>query len=755
MCYNDNKILRKIFLQVLFGFMLLMCLMLTAFVNHLSAQAGPDLRDNYQLGIRKASGPVTLDGRLDEQAWKEADVASDFWLKFPRDGVKAEKRTEVRMTYDDRYLYISAVCYDKEGEVVQTLKRDSRFFEGDGFGLVLDPVNQRTNGFLFGISPFNVQSEDLLSQSSFGELNYSWDNRWFSEVTRLEDRWIVEMAIPFKTLRFEEGTDTWGVNFFRNDLKRNEFHSWTPMPVNFQLYDLGYTGSLKWDESPDKTGTNISVIPYVRSSYYKNKETDPAEDDLEGDAGLDAKIALTSSLNLDLTINPDFSQVDVDVQQTNLTRYSLNFPERRPFFLENNDLFTNYGTPPARPIFTRRMGLDENRQPVPIQYGARLSGNLGENFRIGILNLQTRPETGNNGQNYTIATFNQQVLKRSLVKGYFTNRQAVVKDEGIDKDDYGRNAGVEFNYLNLSGTWNIFGGLHMSDKPEIGRGWFRNLAVRHNNRNFSFFVDYFGIEDEYYADIGFIPRLDNYDAENDTVVHLGYEHLFTNASYTWRPEGEHAVIAHGFEFRNVIDWLTDWTFNERSTNLQYQVQFRNTSRIQLNLQDFDTRLLFATRFTGGEPLPPDTYLYQRASLNYNSDTRRRFAFNGQVEGGEFYNGDLYRYSAGITYRIQPWGNFNLTAEQNFLRLPDPQGNEDLTLINLRSEINFSTSLFWTTFLQYNTQQDNFNINSRLQWRYAPMSDVFLVFTDNYVASPFLQVNRNRAIVLKVNYWLTF
>ena len=163
------------------------------------------------------------------------------------------------------------------------------------------------------------------------------------------------MAIPFKTLRFDTGNKTWGVNFFRNDLQANEYHSWTAVPVNFSATNLGFTGSLNWDKEPIKTGTNVSLIPYTRTSQFKDKEISPAQSDSKLDAGLDAKIALTSSLNLDLTINPDFSQVDVDVQQTNLTRFNLNFPERRPFFLENNDLFTGFGVPPAQPIFTRRM----------------------------------------------------------------------------------------------------------------------------------------------------------------------------------------------------------------------------------------------------------------------------------------------------------------------------------------------------------------------------------------------------------------
>jgi hypothetical protein len=727
-----------------------LCVLLT----RVSAQqTEADLRQVYQLRIRKSSTPVRIDGQLREAAWKEADVATDFWLKFPRDDVKADRTTEVRMTYDDRFLYLSAVCFDTSHYIVQTLKRDSRFFEGDGFGVVLDPVNRRTNGFLFGVSPMNAQSEDLISPTLFGELNFSWDNKWFSAVSRHEDRWVVEMAIPFKTLRFDAGNDTWGINFFRNDLKRNEIHSWTKMPVNFEPQDIGYTGALTWDRPPPKPGTNISLIPYLSGSLHRDNEVEQPSDQTDLDGGFDAKVALTSSLNLDLTVNPDFSQIDVDEQQTNLTRFSLRFPEKRPFFLENSDLFADFGTPPARPIFTRAIGLDQDALPIPILYGARLSGNIGNNSRIGLLNLQTRAIEGNDAQNYSIVTFNQSVLKRSLIKGYVTNRQAFVKGKGFDGNNYGRNAGIELNYRNLSGTWNPWVAIHLSDKSGIGSSTFRNGGVRYSGRNLTYFIDYIGIGTDYYADMGFIPRLDNYDAARDTTIRLGFEHVFTNLGYAIRPSGNSKINAHDFSVDTRVIFNPDWTLNERNSSIEYTALFRNTSEINVTIENNDNRLLYATQFTDGKPLPPATYKYSQATLGYKSDARRSFAFEAEVQFGEFYNGNLNRYLAGVTYRFQPWGNFSLAFEQNDIRLPEPYMNGHLLLISQRTEINFSNKMFWTTFLQYNTQANNFNINSRIQWRYQPMSDFFLVYTDNYFDDPFFE-NKNRAVVFKLNYWFT-
>lgn len=712
-----------------------------------------DPQNTYQLRIKKAVSHIQVDGIIDEESWQQAAVAKDFWLKFPRDSERASKETEVRMTYDERFLYISAVCKDTNYYVVQTLKRDSRFFEGDAFGVVIDPVNRRSNGFLFGVSPMNVQSEDLISPTSLSDLSFSWDNKWYSAVQQYEDKWVVEMAIPFKTLRFEAEHATWGINFFRNDLKRNEVYSWTSIPVNFDGYDIGYTGALYWDAPPKKAGTNISLIPYVSGSTYHDSENPEVEDEYEIDGGFDAKVALTSSLNLDLTVNPDFSQIDVDVQQTNLTRFNLQFPERRPFFLENNDLFTNFGSSPARPIFTRAIGLDDNAQPIPIAYGARISGNLGKSFRMGLLNLQTQHNDEDIAQNYSIFAFSQSVFDRSVIKGYVTNRQAVVKEKGFDKKDYGRNAGLELNYKNLSGTFNPWLGIHLSKTEAEGVSTFRNAGLLYNNRNWDIYVDYFGVDTDYTADIGFLQRIQNYDAANDTIIRLGYEHLFNRVRYIVRPQQSKKVNAHQFTVQYRGDWNPNLTFNEGNFLMGYTALFENTGQLTAEMEMNRVELLYATRFTSGPPLPPDLYKHTLARVGYTSDARKALAFETEVQIGGFYNGNLNRYLAGITYRAQPWGNFSVTFEQNDLILPEPFASENFLLVNQRTEINFSNKLFWTTFLQYNTQQDNFNVNSRLQWRYAPMSDFFIGYSDNYFSSPFLQ-HKNRGIIFKLNYWLT-
>jgi hypothetical protein len=326
----------------------------------------------YQLNLRRTTHPITIDGIMDEQGWQEAQVATDFNMVLPMDTSAAQVRTNVKMTYDDTHLYLIAVCYHAlPGRyMVESLRRDFSFGKNDNFLLFMDPFDDQTNGFSFGANAAGAQWDGLMYEG--GKVDLSWDNKWTSVVKNYEDKWIFEMAIPFKTIRYKKGITKWGINFSRLDLKTTEKSSWAPVPRQFPTASLAYSGTLNWDQPPPAAGVNVSVIPYALGGVAKNYSTG-SKNNYRRDAGVDAKIAVTSSLNLDLTVNPDFSQVDVDRQVTNLDRFELFFPERRQFFIENGDLFTNFGYQSLRPFFSRRIGLG-----TPIHFGARLSGKINK-----------------------------------------------------------------------------------------------------------------------------------------------------------------------------------------------------------------------------------------------------------------------------------------------------------------------------------------------------------------------------------------
>ena len=739
---------------------LLILITLYPILSYSQDEQTSNLQNQYRLNIKYSTERTSVDGDLSDPAWEEAEVATDFWMSYPVDDRRADKgiQTEVRLTYDDQYLYLGVICYGGNNYIIQTLKRDTDFQKGDGFGVVIDPVNERTNGFTFGINPAGVQTELLITgQTGRREklepgrtprgVNIAWDNKWFSEVKNYPDRWVIEIAIPFKSLRFEDNKPVWGINFFRLDAKTNSIHTWSPVPIEFTELDLGYTGALVWNHPPKKVKSNISVIPYALGSGSWDYETDtPRESDFQ--AGIDGKVAITSSLNFDITINPDFSQVEVDEQVTNLTLFDVRFPERRLFFLENSDVFEDFGIPPMRPFFSRKIGLDDEGNTIPILYGARLSGNINKNLRIGLMNLQTKKTDEFLSQNYTAVAFHQQVLSRSIIKGYFHNRQAF----GSPESDYNRNAGLEFLYRSTDGRIQSFVGYAKSFNPGIrSKNYFYNLGFGYDNRNISAYTNLAGVGTNYIADMGFFMGQEYYDAVRDTVIRIGYNHSFTRFSYTLYSEKNPKIISHQFGIRYILDLDTAFSSLNNDSELNYNLTFTNTSLLEITYNHTIVNLLYPFSFIDREPLPSGIYEFDYAKIGYETDQRKRFSLRAGFLYGSFYGGMRRQYILGLKYRAQPWGNFAINFEQNDLNFPDPYGKERLLLISPRLEINFSKALFWTTFLQYNTQDDNFNINSRLQWRFQPMSDIYLVYTDNYAVE--FWGPKNRALVLKINYWL--
>ncbi|MBP9924480.1 MAG: carbohydrate binding family 9 domain-containing protein, partial [Cyclobacteriaceae bacterium] len=406
----------------------------------------------YQLPIRKSTDIIHIDGVVDEVDWAQATTATDFFMVTPMDTSKARVRTDVKMTYDDDNLYLVAICYHAlpGPYIVESLRRDFNFGKNDNFLLFMDTFDDQTNGFSFGANAAGAQWDGLMYEGSRVDLN--WDNKWTSVVKNYDDKWIFEAAIPFKTIRYKKGISKWGINFSRLDLKTTEKSSWAPVPRQFATATLAFSGSLVWDTPPQNAGTNVSVIPYALGGLSKDYENETPTIQ-RGEVGMDVKVAVTSSLNLDLTVNPDFSQVDVDRQVTNLDRFELFFPERRQFFLENGDMFNNFGYTTIRPFFSRRIGLT-----APIQYGARLSGKIDKNWRIAAMDMQTGKveKDGLPTQNFAVVALQRRVFARSNVGLLVVNKESVnyaPPDSGTVYSEYNRNLGVEYNLASSNNLW--------------------------------------------------------------------------------------------------------------------------------------------------------------------------------------------------------------------------------------------------------------------------------------------------------------
>ena len=716
----------------------------------LSAQpAVEDFKKVFRLEISETATPVVIDGVLDDDAWQNANIGSDFWQKVPFFAEGADPRTEVMLSYDKNNLYVAAKCFQKEDIIIQSLKRDE-YWDNDGIAIVLDPLNTRTNGFLFGVSAAGQQWDAL---RSLDDINSDWSNKWYSEVQVTEEYWSMEMAIPFRILRFSPDETEWGMNFVRNHINENEFHNWTAVPESFWPPDVAFAGALVFDSPPTPKKGNFNVIPYVTGSINKL----PGENTkLAANAGLDARVSVSPTLNLDLTFNPDFSQIEVDELVTNLTRFNIFLPEKRTFFLENGDLFADYGYPAVRPFFSRKIGLDSERQAVPILYGARLTGNLNKTTRLGVMNIHSLNSENSFAQNQSAMSV-QKNFGRSYVKGLFVNRQAFDGSQIVDSD-YGRNTSLDAGYLSDNGKVALWGSMHHSYKEEVsGKTGFYTYGIAYQDPSWEIVVASATVQENYFADMGFVQRIENYDAARDTSIRVGFNDNLATFTYRIRPK-EGKITRHNINLTSVYFTNPDWSFNELFNEFNYSVAFRNTAEFEVAYARNDVDLLFPFSFVSeGEPLPTQRYKFSNVSASFSSDERKLVNFGVGGQTGGFYNGTLNQAQTDINFRIQPWGNLGFGYQWNKLDFPDQYGSEVITAFLSKLEIGFSRNLLWTTLFQYIDQSEFMCINSRLQWRFAPMSDVYLVFVDNYDVFNGLGSMRNvqtnnRAMILKVNYW---
>ncbi len=733
--------LRKCFIVFIMGIFL---------INFMYAQ--PEVstfKELFQVDIKRAEGEIEIDGVIDEAVWEDADIATDFWQKSPFVKEMADPRTEVRLTYDDNFLYVAAMCYQEEKPIITSLKRDE-FWDNDGLAIVLDPINAKTNVYVFASSAVGVQMDAIRGQLS--DLNSDWSNKWYAETTQGDGYFSIEFAIPFRILRYNEGNPEWGINFVRAARAYNQFHNWTAVPAQFWPVEPAYAGTLKWDHAPKKASGSYNVIPYMTTGI-----TDQVDEGTSGDfnVGVDAKIAVASSLTLDLTINPDFSQIEVDELVTNLTRFNLFLPEKRTFFLENSDVFNDFGSDIARPFFSRTIGLTENGAAVPLYFGARLTGDLRPDVRVGLMNIQQAGNDDSYGQNFT-AISTQKKFGRSFIQGMFLNRQSFDGSELVS-GDYGRNATIEAAYIREDGQFAGWVGGHTSYKPDVeGDNYFLNTGFAIANENVEFVHDFISMGENYYADMGFVNRIENYDAVLDSIWRLGFNQSEAGIDVTFRPETGN-IGRYGFEINNSLVYNPDWSFNERETAVRFGFGLKSGESLGARISNQRINLRWPFSFTDEEPLPKATYTFTAIGARYSSDERKALSYSLGGRIGNFYNGTIKRISSSANFRVQPWGNFGIEYQWNQLDFPDPYGSATISAIQAKSEVGFHRDLIWTTLFQFVDQSDFMGVNSRLQWRFQPMSDLFIVYVDNYDLLDGLEpgrniTNNNRSLVLKLSYW---
>lgn len=725
--------------------------------------AGNDtlLRQNRRMKVVFTQEHIELDGQLNEAVWRQhPQAAVGFIQHFPYDTSHSHTQSEVMLACDEHHLYVAIICHDAHPEkayVIQSLKRDFSFPVSDAFSMVIDPWNDGQNGFSFGVNPMGAQREGSIEGGGNFGVTTAWDQVWYSEVKRYSDRWVSEWKIPFRSIRFPAGVKQWKVNFARNNLKINESSTWVMVPRNFNVANLSFTGIMEFEEAPQpKKGVNAVLIPYainrINRDYARNKPTA-----VEWNGGADAKVAISSSLNLDLTVNPDFAQVDVDVQQINLSRFSLFFPERRQFFIENSDLFGSFGFRQIRPFFSRNIGL-ENGKVIPIRAGARLSGKIGTDWRIGAMTVQTGAAAGTNlSRNYSVATVQRKLFSSSNISAILVNLQGFMEGK-YQSNEYNRILGVDYNLISKNSRWRGKAFYHQSlYRGSSLKNSANALWLQYAEPRFYLEWNHEYVHSGYRADAGFVPRTAVYDAASRRLLRMSYLRLEPMGAKTWYPQkGPFNNIRLNFYNSSYLD--STFRGNDLLTDIGPQFTFRNTMSLSAGFVHQYIRLYYPNDPTGVSDtfLPAGSYGFKRAYLKMNSDIRKRLSGSVELSGGGFYIGSNQSVRGELNYRVQPWGIFSLTARNDHIYMPLPYKRTFLTLVGTKAELSFTNNLYFTTFLQYNTQARNFNINSRLQWRFRPMSDLFVVYSENDRTSNYgfgLRGVKDRTLVVKMLWWL--
>ncbi len=709
----------------------------------------PDTVPRPSLEARRAATPIVLDGSLDDAAWAAADSTRGFFYEsIPNQGTLSSERTVVRVLYDDEHLYIGAAMYDSQAEALVSagMEQDFATQDSDIFGFALDTYLDRQNAFLFAVNPAGA----LFDAQAFNDqqsVNRAWEGEVEVSTAIYDWGWVAEVAVPMTTLRFREveGVQSWGLNFSRRIRRISEDSSWAPLPRQFRVYKMSRAGTLTSLQGLDQ-GRNLWVKPFVNGVRTDGWRTSSPGEKVEG--GFDLKWGVTPQLTLDLTALTDFSQVEVDEQQINLTRFSLFFPEKRDFFLENEGIFsfqdarvrnfrTGSGPQNFRLFHSRRIGLSADRAPVPIAGGARLTGRVG-GYAIGLLNMQTRDDPGSPGENFSVVRLRKNILGSSDIGFMFVNREGTGASVA---DSYNRSIGADMNLRLAGGRMLLNSYFAATDEPDVTgdrvTGAFE-VAWRDPVWSASMLLKTVG--DSFNPGVGFVGR-------------RGIRQGFVTLGAHPQPS-----IPRVREINPYVDvnLFSDpgWALESREIKPGLGISFLDSSVLTFEYSASYERLAEATPIAG-VAVPEGEYNFGAFTTSYQSNLGRKLGGRLSLTRGGFFDGDRTSVTGSVTLR--PNAHFFLEGSAQRNRLTLAGTSFDANLFGGRFRYAHNTRTFLSAFVQYNDTTDEVQTNLRFNLIHAPLSDVFVVYSERRDRSP--EPGRtaltDRAVTLKVTKLLAF
>ena len=713
----------------------------------------------------RLDAPLRVDGALDEAVYGTVPPAGEFVQQLPDEGAPATERTEVWVFYDERSVYVGARCWDSAPPSAWTaneMRRDSfQLLSNDNFAVAFDTFYDRRNGVGFLINSLGGFFDYQITDES--NPNRDWNPVWDVRTGRFDGGWTVELEVPFRSLRYRPAApQTWGVQFGRYVVRKNEYSFLTPVPITAfpGILRLSAAASLVGIEPPTG-GLDLEVKPYAIGGLATdlNAAPDPIVNEAAGDYGIDVKYGVTDNLTADLTYNTDFAQVEVDEQQVNLTRFSLFFPEKREFFLEGQGIFDfgrslglgGGGGPGGggRPtggggffgggeaptiFFSRRIGLTDEGRTVPILGGGRLTGKVGR-FSIGAVNIQTGDETGGAAPatNFSVLRIKGDILRRSRVGMIFTGRSESTEGPGSN-EVYGVDAAFSF-YDNVN-----FTGYYARSRTPGREGDDASYqgAFSYTGDLYAVEADHLRVGSNFNPEIGFLRRDD-------------FRRTFVQGRYSPRPRSIEAV--RQFTFGASLDYILNGAnrIETRLGQLLFQTELENSDRISIDVQESYELIVEPFEPAGSDVrVPAGAYGFTDVYLSYWMGAQRRYSGSLSFQHGGFFNGEITAlgYSWG---RVEITPRLSVEPGVSVNRIDLPAGAFTATLVTSRVTYTFTPRMFLGGLLQYISSTGAVSSNLRFRWEYSPGSELFVVYTDqrDAMARGFPRLE-NRALIVKIN-----
>lgn len=684
-----------------------------------AAPAAADVSHRPVLSATRAASPPTLDGDvLNDSAWRGLPAASGFVQTTPDEGEPASERTEVFVTYDAETLYFGVVCYDREptGIIVSDSRRDADLDETDSFQVVLDTYDDSQTGFVFGTNPAGIQY-DGQSGDDGQSFNRNWDGAWRVQALIADFGWSAELAIPFRTLRFpRRSPQSWGINFQRNIRRHNERSFWAPLPLQFSLNRVSLAGKLDNLEVPRQR--LLQLTPYVVATAAEGPEIDGTE--TETDAGFDVKYGLTPSLTLDATYNTDFAQVEADVQQINLDRFNLFFPEKRPFFLENSGLFSVGVPQEVELFFSRRIGIGDQGETLPILGGLRLSGKAGR-YNVGLLHMATDDAPGSGAKDeFSVMRLSRDLGNRSSLGMIVTRRQT--DGPALAGGDPGYTYGID-------GRWGLNQRLELmafaaeTDNPDVNpthapaddrREHAYRVGMRYNSERYSSRLSYTEVGDDFNPAVGFLARRGFRKADGFILARF-------------RPDDWYGIQ----ELRPHISYRGFWDFDGFQEtgylHIDNHWEWKNGHEVHTGVNLTREGVKEPFEIFPGVIVPAGTYDHSEALIVAFTNRGAAVSANIRLIIGGFFGGDRVATSPSITFRRGEKLNGELAWSHNDIDLPG--GSFETNLGRLRLAYSFSPKVFVDGLVQYNDRSDRWSSNIRFGWRRDASTGFFVVYND--------------------------